>query len=77
MENFYNSEWSGSIELDIGDLGICMADADISYDTDGNTWRLGEYTVIAKINETKVDVSGLISEFAIEDIFNQYIVNGG
>lgn len=69
--------WSGEVELDLGDLGFCLATAEIKYSKVGTTWYMGSYySIVATINDKQVDVTNLISEFALEDIFEQYIVNG-
>ncbi len=68
--------WSGEIELDLGDLGFCQGEAEIKYAYAGNAWSMGSYYITANINDIKVDVTDLIGQFALDDIFEQYIVNG-
>lgn len=83
--------WSGTVELDMGDLGSQEVEAWIEYETDGNSWKL----IGSKFNRyihNKLylkdgkspfhehlieDLTDDVTEKAVEDIFDQYIVQEG
>lgn len=83
--------WSGEVEIQAGDLGDIEAQFWCEYETDGNTWRLGSTKITRFISKnlfmldgkTKFkehlieDITDSVTEKAIEDIFDQYIVQEG
>lgn len=86
--NLPEKVWHGEVELQCGDLKDIIVDAVIRYTTDGNSYALGECTFKRFVHEKKftkdgkpfhehiiIDITDSVSEFAVEEIFNQYIVN--
>lgn len=77
--------WSGSTELDCGDLGMIECDVEITYATDGNSYARGDYKVTAyfkMVNQridgpstVEVDLTSHVNENAIDQIMNDYIVS--
>ena len=83
--------WSGSVELQGEDLHDMEVDAWVEYETDGNAWRLISYKSKRRVTNKLYlkdgktpfrehlieDITDDVTEKAIEDIFDQYIVQEG
>lgn len=83
--------WSGEVEVRMGDIGDQMCEAWIEYETDGNIWRLVSHKLTRHITNKLYlkdgksqfhehlieDITESITEKAVEDIFDEYIVQEG
>lgn len=72
--------WSGTVELDCGDLGAWEVDVEIMYAHDGNNWGLvgykaSAYCVTPKGDTVEVDLTDSITESAIDQIMEDHIVS--
>lgn len=72
--------WSGTVTLDLGDCGEFDADLSISYTYDGNSWSRGDhhlttYMMTTSGESVEINLTDCITESALDEIFNEYIVS--
>ena len=90
-DGFVINVWSGDVELRMGDIGSQTVDVWIEYETDGNVWKIIGYKFTRPIHNKLYlkkdgspfhehlieDITESITDKAVEDIFDEYIVQEG
>lgn len=67
------SSFEEILELDLGDLGFRDADCFFEYSTDGNSYQMGSYKIEVYLEQIKIDVTRLVNDFVVEDLFEECI----
>lgn len=72
---FKESQATFEVEIDCGDMGFQWGEMSCEFSTDGNVYKLGSYEIYLLLDGNKIKVTSHVSEFVVDDLFEQYIVN--